>query len=348
MKKDMILCKCRLLRWGMAVCLPFLMGSCLMEHPEMTADGELGVDPTSISLETNILLDLQMPTAASPVLRTGEDAEDTYYCRIVVGAYQNNRLAEQTVVYEDLPTTNRLQTKVRMDLHARDYRLAVWADYVSAVDTFYNVADLTGVIKSDGSYRANTEYKAAFFANADLDLTGYRDQWGQKVEVELKPETAVGRYELVATDLKDFRERIADGEVTGTSFRARLNYNDYLPVGFNALDGITRHAFNYMSYNRSFSVLDDGSEEMTLAFDYVLLNAGETVSIPMTLEIVSGDGSGEKVIASTTFRVNCTCGGNEIVRSNFLTADPNNGVGIDTEWGDHHEGDLDAVTKENE
>ena len=78
------------------------------------------MDPTSISLETNILLDLQMPAAASPVLRTGEDAEDTYYCRIVVGAYQNNRLAEQTVVYEDLPTTNRLQTKVRMDLHLHD------------------------------------------------------------------------------------------------------------------------------------------------------------------------------------------------------------------------------------
>ena len=43
MKKNRL--KRELLRWGMLLAFPALMSSCLMEYPEMTADGELGGRP---------------------------------------------------------------------------------------------------------------------------------------------------------------------------------------------------------------------------------------------------------------------------------------------------------------
>lgn len=57
MKKNRL--KRELLRWGMLLAFPALMSSCLMEYPEMTADGELGVDPTSVTVKAKILIDLK-------------------------------------------------------------------------------------------------------------------------------------------------------------------------------------------------------------------------------------------------------------------------------------------------
>ena len=347
MKKTMTY-KNRLVRWGMAALLPLFASGCLMEEPELTADGELGVDPTSVNVEAEITLDLEVPAAVSRA-----DDEDVFSHRIIVEAYLDNQLSDREVVYEDPTLTNRLQTKVGLNLHARNYKLAVWVDrYNTENDScLYDASDLTGIVRANNRSYGNTENKDAFFATADLDLTPYRNEWGAKVDVEIAPRRAVGRYTLIATDVADFRQKIADGEVApdaeNDNFRARLTYNDYLPVGFNAKEGITRHAFRYVTYNKSFRISDDTPDELELAFDYVFVNADEEASIPVTLEVYSNNASGDEVIwASTTFRIRCVRGENTAVRSNFLTADPEEGVGIDPDFDGHEEGNLGAIEAE--
>lgn len=40
--------------------LPLTLSGCLFEEPEMTADGELGVDPTEVSVTADITLDMKL------------------------------------------------------------------------------------------------------------------------------------------------------------------------------------------------------------------------------------------------------------------------------------------------
>ena len=42
---------------GCLLLLPAFVSSCLFEEPELTADGELGVDPTAVNIMTNITLE---------------------------------------------------------------------------------------------------------------------------------------------------------------------------------------------------------------------------------------------------------------------------------------------------
>lgn len=110
MKKNRL--KRELLRWGMLLAFPALMSSCLMEYPEMTADGELGVDPTSVTVKAKILIDLKSLAAQETGrLARAEDEEAAYSHRIVVAAYEDRQLVQQEVIYEDLSASSRLQTR---------------------------------------------------------------------------------------------------------------------------------------------------------------------------------------------------------------------------------------------
>ena len=81
----------------------------------------------------------------------------------------------------------------------------------------------------------------------------------------------------------------------------------------------------------------DGTKELILGFDYVLTDAGETVSIPVELEILNEK---NEVLARTAFRIPCERGKNTTVRGNFLTSDANGGIGIDPDYDGDLEVDL--------
>lgn len=330
--------KKRLVRWCLAALIPALASSCLMEYPEMTADGELGVDPTAVTVEADILIDLNLPgTEEGMLVERGN--EDGFRHRIIVAAYEGTNVAEKTVIYEDIPHTNRLETSVQLNLHARNYRLAVWADYVAEEDTFYTADDFARIRKpSDRGYSGNTEYKDAFYACQNLDLTGYRDEWNARVPLQIELGRPVGRYELVATDVARF---LNDSEVTGTSFLATLSYDDYLPVGFDALSNVTREAYRYMSFTRTISRqnLEEAGNEYRMVFDYIFLDE-DAESVPVTLTVT--DANGKVEYSKYSFRLQCKRGENTIVRGDFLTTDPDGGVDFDPGFDGESDVDLDS------
>ena len=118
----------RIVRWSMAALLPVLAVGCLMEEPELTAEGELGVDPTSVTVEAEISLDLNLPdseTGEEKMYVNADNYPDAVH-RITLAAYEGTSCVGRTIAYENLPLTNRFQTRVSLPLHARNYRLAGW------------------------------------------------------------------------------------------------------------------------------------------------------------------------------------------------------------------------------
>ena len=99
-----------------------------------------------------------------------------------------------------------------------------------------------------------------------------------------------------------------------------------------------KNSLMYMEYKVAFERPADGTKELILGFDYVLTDAGETVSIPVELEILNE--KNEVLARTAAFRIPCERGKNTTVRGNFLTSDANGGIGIDPDYDGDLEVDL--------
>ena len=231
--------------------LPALLTGCLYEHPIMTEDGEIGVDPTSVILNAKLKLNLKMPAAeegGTSLLRPTAGDAPQYRHRFIIDAYLDRVFVARQVVYQDIVDgRDEISLPVSMKLHARNYEIAVWTDYVQMPDEaegitgtedyFYNSTDnhLLTVYGSE-TYRGNNEYKDAFCGSAQLELEQYRGQWNTQVSLDMELARPVMRYELVANDVQKFLKLFTDGKLTGDSFIARVKYISYLKMGYNVLE----------------------------------------------------------------------------------------------------------------
>lgn len=327
--------------WSGLLALPFLMAACtLHEEPELTADGELGVDPTEVNVEVNLTLDLNLPEQGNEENSSARVSANTDYLhRFIVEAYLNRQPVARQVFVESITDRTHLSLPVSMKLHARSYQLVVWKDYVSAEtpqeDLHYNTQSLVPVIPNRASHTGNTEYKDVFVGTTSLDLSAYTDQWGAVVELDVALQRPVARYELIATDVDKFLQRIADGEVSGERFTARIKYSGYLPVGYNVLDDVPKHSLMYMQYNTSFDVPEEGTDELRVGFDYVFVSNEGSASVPMEIEIVNEE---NVTVANSVLNVPLERGKNTVWTGEFLTGDDQGGQGGGDEPGEDEDG----------
>ena len=327
--------------WSGLLALPFLMAACtLHEEPELTADGELGVDPTEVNVEVNLTLDLNLPEQGNEENSSARVSANTDYLhRFIVEAYFNRQPVARQVFVESITDRTHLSLPVSMKLHARSYQLVVWKDYVSAEtpqeDLHYNTQSLVPVIPNRASHTGNTEYKDVFVGTTSLDLSAYTDQWGAVVELDVALQRPVARYELIATDVDKFLQRIADGEVSGERFTARIKYSGYLPVGYNVLDDVPKHSLMYMQYNTSFDVPEEGTDELRVGFDYVFVSNEGSASVPMEIEIVNEN---NVTVANSVLNVPLERGKNTVWTGEFLTGDDQGGQGGGDEPGEDEDG----------
>lgn len=327
---------------GLLILTSLMTGCTLHEEPELTAEGEMGVDPTEVTLKLNLTVNMsQKETPASRALVEGE----AYMHRFIVETYLDANSSFRHVFYENVvPGRSYLTLPVQLKLHARRYHIAVWSDYVPAdtrEDLYYDTATLTPLI-NNGSYAGNSEYKDAFYATQEVDLTSYSNDWQAVVTQDWTLERPLGRYELIATDMEALRRKVEAGEVKAGKFTARIKYSDYLPVGFDVLTGELRNRLRYMSYKKTFEIPKEDTHYFTLAFDYLFCETASS-DTPVEVEIVDCDGT---TVARSIIRIPCTREKNVTIRSKFLTADPalaEDGIGIDPGFDDEIDMEVNVI-----
>lgn len=317
--------------------LPALVCGCqLHEDPELTAEGEMGVDPTQVTVTADVMLSMKIPKAeisrVEAGTKVGEEAD--YRHRFIIEAYLDNQSVIREVYYEDLTDRTTLQLPVQLKMHARNYHLVVWSDYVSAQsedDLFYN-AELLDPLTTTSPCRGNTEFKDAYYYSAPLDLTGYRDQWNTNVPVKMKLTRPVARYELIATDMAAFRARMEEAGMADEKFTIRLKYNTYRYMGFDLLTAQPKHLLMYMQYTKDFTLTEAVADEFTVAMDYVFVKQHEQEDIPVMVEIVNAK---SEVVARSVLDIPCHVGKSTVIRSTFFSNDHDEsggGIGINPDY----------------
>ena len=317
-----------------------LLTGCVHDYPGMTADGEEGVDPTLVQVNTEVTLDLELVPLEiiTGKARSGttKAAADTYRRRFIIEARRDGKVAQrQVTVPEEAEESGsgKITLPVNLRLHALEYTLAVWTDYVAAgteADLYYNTEDLQQV-SCTTPYTGNTPYRDCLYGTAPLDLRPYRDEWNAKVQVQVDMVRPLAQYEIIATDVKDFLAESQRQRETGTAHSVTFSYGFYFPLGFNVLTGKPQNSQMNVAFTAPLTVPDDGREEYTIGTDFIFVN-GEESYVPLEIRIADSDGY---VVSLTTgLNVPYQRGHLTTLRGRFLTSKVSPGVGINPDFDD--------------
>ncbi len=314
--------------------------SCLFQNPEMTEDGEMGVDPTDVTVAADINLSLTIPSLDKDNKPFAQPATEgtSYKRRVIVEALAEGRKpVTKTMLLDIEEGADEINVPVNLRLTARDYTLAVWSDFVLIAengepdnDYFYN-ADLLPNVFMGTSYRGNNNYKDAAYAFENLELSQYGKSKNARVNVDLEMRRPVARLQLYATDTRAFLDRIASGQLKGESFAVRVSYPGYLCMGYNIEQQVPRHSLMYMTYENSFSTKKMTADEpFLLTFDYLFAVPEGVTAVPIDLQILDADKA--NVLASASFTANCRAGYCTTINYGFLNSTNDQGITFDPDY----------------
>lgn len=301
------------------------MIACSSDEPENPDE-----DSTNVTLNLNLKLDASQSEEQKAVYTP---SSSDYKQRFIVEIYQNREVVTREVEVKDISAAGSVSVPVSVKLPPKEYQVVVWADYVSAsnpdADLYYNTENLIPIVPVSDTYTGNAEYKDAFSATVKADLTSYEGKENASVDMDVLLSRPVVRYSLTTTDVAAFLRRVASGKITGTVFTARITYTSYLSVGYNVYDDVAKQSLKDQSYTTTFSLPESGTTELELGFDYIFVNAGEEIQVPLTIEILDEQ---QQVVASTSTSISCERGKVSAMRGRFLTTDVDGGISIDPDY----------------
>ena len=331
-----------------ALVVATLFVSCVHDYPSMTEDGEEGIDPTLVEVNTEVTLDLELvpleiitqknARSGTNKARSGTTkADDGYRRRFIIEAWREGKpTARQVTVMETAEEEGgdgKISLPIHLKLHALDYTLAVWTDYVAAGttdDLYYDTDNLQQVACRD-PYTGSTDYRDCLYGTAALDLRQYRDEWNARVQVIVDMVRPLAKYELIATDVQKFLQKTQKQRAGGTAYTITVSYGFYFPLGFNVLSGKPDRSEMGVAFTAPLVVTDNGSGECTLALDYIFVNGDESY-VPLGIEIKDDAGNG--ISRTTGIDVPYRRGHLTTVRGHFLTNRYDTGIGIDPDFDD--------------
>lgn len=330
-----------------ALVLTIALASCVHDYPGMTEEGEEGVDPTLVEVNTEVTLDLELvplEIITQESARSGTNkarnittkADDGYRRRFIIEAWREGKpTTRQVTVMETAEEDGdaKISLPIHLKLHALEYTLAVWTDYVKAGttdDLYYDTDNLQQVACTD-PYTGSTPYRDCLYGTAALDLRQYRDEWNARVQVKVDMVRPLAKYELIATDVQKFLLKTQKQRAGGTAHTITVSYGFYFPLGFNVLTGKPDRSEMGVAFTAPLTVTDNGSGECTLASDYIFVNGDESY-VPLGIEIKDNAGNG--ISRTTGIDVPYRRGHLTTVRGHFLTNRYDTGIGIDPDFDD--------------
>lgn len=337
-----------------ALVLATFLSGCVHDFPVTTPDGEDGIDPTLVEVNTEVTLDLELVPLeiitqknARPGTTKSRVGEQTDYRRrfIIEAWHEGKPESRQVTVMDTAEEENgdaKITLPIHLKLHALDYTLAVWTDYVAAGttdDVYYDTDNLQQVACRD-PYTGSTPYRDCLYGIAALDLRPYRDEWNARVQVKVDMVRPLAKYELIATDVKDFLRKIKKQRADDETFTITFSYGFYLPTVFNVLAGKPADSRTGIAYTTPLAVSADGQEECTIGTDFVFVNGTESfVSLSMEIR----DSGGNVISRTTGLEVPYRRGHLTTVRARFLTNEMQGGVDIDPDFDGDIDIDLDGL-----
>lgn len=318
------------------ICMLALLSSCVHEYPDAST-------PADVMVQFSFELSAEMPELKDTYnAHETAPSDDEYDFRYQIRAYK--QLPTGGYAKEPLHSFSFIKDKVddlkytnTIALREGSYRLLAWVDYIkedTAADLFYGTESFSRIDLLGDEHVANTVVKDVFIGEAAVDAVRVGSS-ADPVETVIELTRPTGKYEIVTTDLKEFRDEQED-KVSGEPVNiddcyAVISYKSYMPTSFNLVTSRPNDSASGISYKSS--VVHINENEACLGFDYVLIPQETTISISVAFY------SNEGVLMADTgaFDVDLKRGHVTRIYKKYLTGNIGGGLGIDTEFeGDNN------------
>ena len=324
----------------------------IMEYPE---NG--GIDPTKVHVNVTFAVDPTLEPYSKAGTAARSDGDATYDVRWIIEIFRDaieGKPVEQRVLSCDPASDGNHSIETAFDLHAAKYKVVVWMDHVddgSIEDKYYTVQSLSAIsIPETEDYIGNEEHKDTYVGNQELDLTAYRDQWGQTINRTIMLERPMAKIEFITTDvdklLDEWTAQTGQNGIAGSdqeeiasrtdvsSWQVRVEYAGYFPSSFNAYTNKPNDAREGVSFTSTMTILS--AQEARLGSDYIFVNGNESaVYVNLTLL----DDRGNVMNEVQGIEVPIIRGKLTSIRDEFLSQDFTPGIGIDPGF----DGNIDIV-----
>lgn len=261
--------------------------------------------------------------------------------KVTVKVHRNN--GSRTLVASESFVTqqdNGFDTSVELEVPSNnEYIVTVWSHILdNGGSAFYNDNDFNSIGLIEENFAGNTDLRDAF--RGQLSLSVPEDGIVSGVVEMQRP---LGKLEFIATGVNDFVAREQQGQpksgraTPAEEYTVVISYPAYYPSSYTAIDDRLESSSTGYGYSSAITLGESSTDEMSLGFDYVMLNNVSDASVQVKVSIF--DGNGVSVASTSTLTVPMQRDIHTIVRSNFFdnNASGNGGVGIDPDFdGDYN------------
>lgn len=313
-----------------------LSASCVHEYPDTST-------PAEVTVEFSFELAAAMPELKDVYRQNGSSPSDDEYdfryqiraYRILpTGGYAKDPLHSFCFTKDDVQDLNYTNT---ITLREGDYRLLAWVDYVkedSVDDLHYGTGNFSRIELLGKEHVANTVVKDVFIGDTSIKAVRYGSS-KDPVRTVIELQRPVARYEIITTDLKQFKKeqmnKVSGDPIDLANCYAMISYKSYMPNSFNLVTSKPNDAASGVSFKSP--IVEMNENEAFLGFDYVLIPEETTISISVAFH--SKDGT---LMASTgAFDIDLKRGHVTKVLKTYLTGSIGGGLGIDKDFdGDNN------------
>lgn len=291
------------------------------------------IEPVLVNVDADIVLNLEWLPYENIVKSKSRSGSD-FSRRFIVEVYREDEVVAQHTVFTNDLTGNRLQLSLPVRLRALAYTAGVWMDYVEAgtkSDLFHDTSRFPEIALNT-PHTGHTDMRDCAYANVLLDLRPYRDKWNERIQVEVQMERPLAKYQVIATDVEEFRKQLKKKYPDETDLRIRFTYGFYYPTAFNVRKGKPADSQPGVSFDVPLFLPDDGTKELSIGSDHIFVN-GAGSYIPVVTELIKSDGT--TMGKTKGFNVPYRRGYITTLRGGFLT--PllgSEGIGIDPGFDD--------------
>lgn len=296
------------------------------------------VDPTTIdvSVKFNLINKEFDPFVSSRTkVILPQNGYDIRYITEVyaIGSTENEFVARKISTVSNESVSDML---IDFTLHARNYVLLFWIDYVekeSTEDLYYDTKESLQAVKIKRPYTGSTPIKDAFVGNVQIDLRPYRGQWNCVIEKEVELIRPFARFEIITNDVEKYIETKSKS-MNSPIIISKVEFS-YLPrvaSQYNVLKLKPEYYSDSESFTSDVEYLSANS--CRLAYDYVFMN-GDQSNVQVKLDIY--DQNNQLLNRVESILIPLKRNALTIYTGEFLTREFNGGGGVGVD--DRFEGD---------
>ena len=239
-----------------------------------------------------------------------------------------------------------------LEIPEGDYTIMVWSELIepeskdNSSRPFYNIDDFSAISYAD-DYRGNTDYRDAFRGIGEVSLKSSTHVM-EAVDCHIKMERPLAKYEIIATDFRQFltKEILKQAasvpsnaninelitRVSLNDYRAEIAYSGFMPCEYNMT--IDKPVDSKRGVKFDSRIMHAEGEEASICFDYVMVN-GTSASVSIQLSVY--DPYGERISQTSAITVPLKRNHHTIMRGAYLMQQASGGIEIQPEFdGDHN------------